>query len=121
MIIEAIDDSVLLVSLATAVLGFSAIQRVLVRQRGPQQAQQPRWRRPDDAAPEECAVCLAAPSSLSSQPTVIRDPAHATRIAMKALRCDDVCGQVWHELVDGEHALAPDLVRSRLPRNMKEI
>ena len=61
MIIEAIDDSVLFVSLATAVLGFSAIQRVLVRQRGPQQAQEPRWRRPDDAAPEECAICLSAP------------------------------------------------------------
>ena len=60
MILEAIDDSVLFASLATAVLGFSAIQRVIVRQRNPQQAQQPRWRRPDDAAPE-CAVCLNPP------------------------------------------------------------
>ena len=61
MIVEAIDDSVLLVSLATAVLGFSAIQRVLVRQRRPQHPQQPRWRRPDDDVSEECAICLSSP------------------------------------------------------------
>ena len=49
MIIEATDDSVLLVSLATAVPGFSAIQRVLAGAAVRSNAA-PRWRSPDDAA-----------------------------------------------------------------------
>ena len=38
---------------------------------------------------------------------VIRDPAHATHIAIKASHCEDVFGQVWHELFDAKHALFP--------------
>ena len=43
---------------------------------------------------------------------VIRDPAHAIRIASKSLHCDDVFGEVWRELFDGRHALAPDIMNS---------
>ena len=42
----------------------------------------------------------------------IRDPAHAIRIAVKALHRDDVFGEVWHELFDARHALVPDLMNS---------
>ena len=42
----------------------------------------------------------------------IRDPAHAIRIAAKALHTDDVFGEVWHELFDARHALVPDLMNS---------
>jgi hypothetical protein len=44
---------------------------------------------------------------------VIRDSAHAIRLAIKALHGDDAFGKVWHELFDKrEHALVPDLMHS---------
>ena len=40
---------------------------------------------------------------------VIRgDPAHAMRLAGQSLHCVDVFGEVWRELFDNTHALAPD-------------
>ena len=49
---------------------------------------------------------------------MIRDPAHAIRIAIKALHCDDVFGKVWHELFDARHALVPDLMNSSKWHNL---
>ena len=41
---------------------------------------------------------------------VIRDPAHAIRIAVsKPLHADELFGEVWHELFDKRHALVPDI------------
>ena len=55
---------------------------------------------------------LAAPDLFPNLLIVIRDAAHALRIAAKALHCDDVFGEVWDELFDGRHALVPDLKNS---------
>ena len=55
---------------------------------------------------------LAARDLFPNLLIVIRDPAHALRIATKALHCDDVFGEVWEELFDGRHALVPDLQNS---------
>ena len=55
---------------------------------------------------------LAARDLFPNLLIVIRDPAHAIRIASKALHCDDVFGEVWDELFDGRHALCPDLKNS---------
>ena len=55
---------------------------------------------------------LAARDLFPNVLIVIRDPAHAIRIASKALHCDDVFGEVWHELFDARHALVPDLKNS---------
>ena len=55
---------------------------------------------------------LAARDSFPNLLIVIHDPAHALRIATKALHCDDVFGEVWDELFDGRHALVPDLQNS---------
>ena len=46
---------------------------------------------------------LAARDLFANLLIVIRDPAHAIRIAAKALHCDDVFGEVWHELFDSRH------------------
>ena len=50
--------------------------------------------------------------------TVVRDPAHAIRIASQSLHCDDVLGEVWRELFDGRHALAPDIKNSAKWHNL---
>ena len=49
---------------------------------------------------------------------VIRDPAHAIRIAIKALHCDEVFESVWKELFDQRHALVPDLMNSQKWQNL---
>ena len=66
----------------------------------------------DGASKERRAVFLAARDLFPNLLIVIRDPAHALRIATKALHCDDVFGEVWEELFDGRHALVPDLQNS---------
>ena len=66
----------------------------------------------DGASKERRAVFLAARDLFANLLLVIRDPAHALRIAAKALHCDDLFGQVWDELFDGRHALVPDLKNS---------
>ena len=50
----------------------------------------------DGASKERRAVFLAARDSFPNLLLVIRDSAHAIRLAIKALHCDDVFGKVWH-------------------------
>ena len=66
----------------------------------------------DGASKERRAVFLAARDLFPNLLLVIRDSAHAIRLATKALHCDDVFGKVWHELFNKEHALVPDLMHS---------
>jgi hypothetical protein len=66
----------------------------------------------DGASKERRAVFLAAREMFPNLLIVIRDPAHAIRIASKALHCDDEFGKVWNDLFDSRHALVPDLMNS---------
>ena len=61
---------------------------------------------------------LAARDLFPNLLIVIRDSAHAIRIAIKAIHCDDVFGKVWHELFDARHALAPNLMYSTKWHNL---
>ena len=72
----------------------------------------------DGAAKERRAVFLTARELFPNLLIVIRDPAHAIRLAIKALHCDDVFGEVWHELFDKEHALVPNLMHSAKWHNL---
>ena len=72
----------------------------------------------DGASKERRAVFLAARDLFPNLLLVIRDPAHAIRIAAKSLHCDDVFGDVWHALFDGRHALAPDIMNSAKWHNL---
>ena len=66
----------------------------------------------DGASKERRALALAVREVFPNVLIVIRDPAHAIRIASKSLHCDALFGEVWDELFDGRHALAPDLMNS---------
>ena len=66
----------------------------------------------DGCAAERRAVFLAAREIFPNLLIVIRDSAHAIRIASKALHSDDVFGKVWRELFNARHALVPDLMHS---------
>ena len=66
----------------------------------------------DGASKERRALFLAARDIFPNLLIVIRDPAHAIRIACKSLHCDDVFGEVWGELFNDRHALVPDLMNS---------
>ena len=67
----------------------------------------------DGASKERRALTLAARELFPNLKILIRDPAHAIRIAYKnPLHCDELFGQVWEDLFDGRHALAPDLMNS---------
>ena len=79
----------------------------------------------DGASKERRAVFLAAKELFPNLLIVIRDPAHAIRLASQSLHCDDVFGEVWRELFVGardrgpgaggphkRHALAPDIMNS---------
>ena len=72
----------------------------------------------DGAAKERRAVFLAARELFPNLLIVIRDPAHAIRLASQSLHCDDVFGEVWRELFDGRHALAPDIMNSAKWHNL---
>ncbi|CAK0899599.1 unnamed protein product, partial [Prorocentrum cordatum] len=72
----------------------------------------------DGASKERRSVFLAARDLFPNLLIVIRDPAHAIRIACKSMHCDDVFGQVWKELFDDRHALVPDLMNSTKWHNL---
>ena len=72
----------------------------------------------DGVAKERRAVCLAARELFPNLLIVIRDPAHAIRLASQSLHCDGVFGEVWRELFDGRHALAPDIQNSAKWQNL---
>ena len=66
----------------------------------------------DGCPAERRAVFLAAREMFPNLLIVIRDSAHAIRIATKALHSDDVFGKVWRELFNERHALVPNLMHS---------
>ena len=66
----------------------------------------------DGAAKERRAVFLAARELFPNALIVIRDSAHAIRIASKALHLDEAFSKVWKELFDQRHALVPDMMNS---------
>ena len=72
----------------------------------------------DGGGKERRAVFLAGRELFPNLLIAMRDPAHAIRIASQALHCDDVFGEVWHELFDARHALAPDLKNSAKWHNL---
>ena len=72
----------------------------------------------DGASKERRALFLAVREMFPNLLIVIRDPAHAIRIASKALHCDDEFGKVWHDLFDSRHALVPDLMHSAKWHNL---
>ena len=72
----------------------------------------------DGASKERRAVFLAARELFPNVILVIRDPAHAIRIYIKALHCDDLFGKVWKELFDDQHSLVPDLMNSQKWNNL---
>ena len=72
----------------------------------------------DGASKELRFLFLVARELFPNLLLVIRDPAHAIRLAAKSLHCDDVFGDVWRELFDGRHALAPDIMNSAKWHNL---
>ena len=68
----------------------------------------------DGASKERRALLLAVQEVFKNVVLVVRDPAHALRIAVKnPLHCDEVFGDVWEQLFDKRHALVPDLTHSK--------
>ena len=72
----------------------------------------------DGASKERRAVFMAAREIFPNALIVIRDPAHAIRIASKALHCDELFGEVWEALFNSRHALVPDLMNSHKWHNL---
>ena len=72
----------------------------------------------DGGSKERRAVFLAARELFPNLLIVIRDSAHAIRIAIKALHLDEVYGAVWKELFDKRHALVPDVMNSKKWENL---
>ena len=67
-----------------------------------------------DGAPEERrALARAVHQIFRNCKFLIRDPAHAIRIAVKnSLHADKCFDEVWSEMFDKRHALAPDIMYS---------
>jgi hypothetical protein len=61
----------------------------------------------DGCAAERRAMHLAAERAFENLIDLIRDPAHAIRIAMQALRKDDFFKEMWDELFENKHSLVP--------------
>ena len=70
------------------------------------------------ASKDRRAVFRAARDIFPNLLIVIRDPAHAIRIASNPLHCDDVLGKVWQEVLDARHALVPELMNSSKWHNL---
>ncbi len=75
----------------------------------------------DGAAAERKALFLAASVLFPETMIVIRDMAHAVRIAAKRpLHMDDIFGRVWKELFDSKDALVPMIQNSGKLREIFE-
>ena len=61
----------------------------------------------DGCAAERRAMHLAAQRAFENLIDLIRDPAHAIRIAMQALRKDEFFKEMWDELFENKHSLVP--------------
>ena len=67
----------------------------------------------DGAPKERRALAHAVRKIFPNCKLLIRDPAHAIRIAVKkSLHADECFDEVWTELFDKRHALAPDIMFS---------
>ena len=67
----------------------------------------------DGASKERRALARAAQQFFRNCKLLIRDPAHAIRIAVKnSLHADACFDEVWSEIFDKKHALAPDIMHS---------
>ena len=67
----------------------------------------------DGASKERRALFTAVREMFENVVLLIRDGAHALRIAIRdPLHFDDFFGEVWNELFDQRHALVPDLMHS---------
>ena len=68
----------------------------------------------DGASKERRAVLLAVQELFPNVVLLLRDAAHALRIAIKdPLHFDDLFGEVWKLLFDKRHALVPDVMNSK--------
>ena len=74
----------------------------------------------DGGSKERRALLLAAEELFPNITLLLRDTAHALRIAIKnPLHFDDLFGEVWTHLFDKRHALVPDVMNSsKWQRNM---
>ena len=63
-------------------------------------------------------MALAARELFPNLLIMIPDLAHAVRIIVRALHCDDIFGKVWEGLFDKRHALVPDLMYSSKLHNL---
>ena len=76
----------------------------------------------DGAASERKALFMIVRAVCPNVIMVIRDIAHAVRIAaQKTLHADDVFGAVWKELFDKKHALVPDIKYSEKYRELLQL
>ena len=67
----------------------------------------------DGGSKERRALLLAAEHLFPNIALLLRDAAHALRIAIKnPLHFDDLFGEVWTHLFDKRHALVPDVMNS---------
>ena len=67
----------------------------------------------DGGSKERRALLLAAEQLFPNIALLLRDAAHALRIAIKnPLHFDDLFGEVWTHLFDKRHALVPDVMNS---------
>ena len=68
----------------------------------------------DGASKERRALLLATQKLFPNVVTLLRDAAHAVRIAVKnPLHIDELFGEVWTHLFDKRHALVPDVMNSK--------
>ena len=67
----------------------------------------------DGASKERRALTLASKELLPNVILLLRDPAHALKIAVKdPLHYDTVFGEIWEELFNKRHGLVPDVMNS---------
>ena len=68
----------------------------------------------DGASKERRALLLATKELFPNVVLLLRDPAHALRIAVRdPLHFDSLFGEVWNTLFDKRHALVPDVMNSK--------
>ena len=73
----------------------------------------------DGASSERRACFLACRRFFTNCRSVVRDPAHAIRIAIqKPMQLEEVFGHVYTELMDKKHALIPDIQNSPKMKRM---
>ena len=73
----------------------------------------------DGASKERRALLHAARTMFPKVVLLLRDAAHALRIAVKdPLHRDELFGDVWNSLFDKRHAVVPDIMNSKKWQDM---